>query len=79
MKEPRTVHFQDKDHRDLEATIETDEFTWQLWVDIETKDAVVSKRFKEGHRINKWKVTIPEHFVDYEHVLREFIGKQTKK
>jgi hypothetical protein len=80
IEKPHAVVLQDKDHRDLEATVETDGHQWQLWVDIETKNAVVSQRFKDAHVIKKWKVTIPaDQIVDYEHFLRGFVDEHSKK
>jgi hypothetical protein len=73
------IVMQDGEGRDLAATIPADDFDWQLWVNLATKDAVVRQRFKGKHVRRAWNVTIPEKFVDYEHVLQEFVDNQTKK
>jgi hypothetical protein len=79
MEEPRIGRFQDSEGRDLEATIQGDGFDWQLFVDIQTKDAVVRKRFKDNSNRASYRLTIPAKFVDYEHVLQEFVDSKTKK
>jgi hypothetical protein len=72
------VRFQDGKGRDLEATIEGDGFQWKLWVDIQTKDAVITHQVKDSGVRHVYPLTIPAKFVDYEHLLQDFVDKQTK-
>ena len=76
--EPHSAKFQDDDGRDLEATIKGEGFVWQLWVDLQTKDAVVRKRFPDNVSRFVCKLIVPAKFVDYEVELQKFVDKQTK-
>jgi hypothetical protein len=73
------VQFQNGKGRNLEATIQDDGFEWKLWVNHQTKDAVVSQQSKEEQVRFMHNLAIPAGVVDYQSVLQEFIDKQTKK
>jgi len=44
--ESRHIKFHDEEGRDPEATLRGDGFVWELWVEMETKNAAVKKRFE---------------------------------
>ena len=73
------VQFQDGKGRNLEATIQTDGFEWKLWVNDQTKDAVVSQQFQSEHKRVMHRVIIPRLFVDYQSLLQSFVDSQTEK
>jgi hypothetical protein len=67
------VIYQDGEGRDLEATLEAEGFEWQLWVDLETKDAVVRKRFPNNMSSAVGKVEVPPLVDDYKTLLKTFV------
>jgi hypothetical protein len=67
----------DNEGRDLEATLQGDGFTWELWVDLETRDAVIRKRFPTvSHIVHQWKVSSVQD--DFEELLKNYVEQQTK-
>lgn len=73
------VQFQDGKGRNLEATIHTDAFEWKLWVNPQTKDAVVSQQSKKERVRYMHTLTVPQGVVDYENLLQEFVNKQANR
>jgi hypothetical protein len=67
--------FQDGKGRDLEATVQTDGFEWKLWVNSQTKDAIVTQQSKTELVRYEHKLTIPAG-VDYQLLLQSFVDKQ---
>jgi hypothetical protein len=72
------VQFQDGKGRNLEATIQGDVFEWKLWVNDQTKDAVVSQQSKAEQARYMHRLTIPAGVVDYQNLLQSFVDKQPK-
>jgi hypothetical protein len=77
MKPP--MQLQDGKGRNLEATLQGEFFEWKLWVNSQTKDAVVSQQSKAEKVRYMHKLPIPGGVVDYQTLLKEFADKQTKK
>jgi hypothetical protein len=59
--------------RDLKATLKGDGFKWELWVDIETKDAVVRKRFPSNISSAVGKLKVPPLIDNYQTLLKNFV------
>jgi hypothetical protein len=45
--EPRPTKFHDDAGRELEAILPDEGFIWELWLDLETKDAIVKAISKQ--------------------------------
>lgn len=76
--EPRSITFRDDAGRKLEATLPDEGFIWELWLDRETKDAIVRKRFPNNVSpiVGDLKVS---PFADYQSLLKDFVASRTKK
>jgi hypothetical protein len=67
---------QDEVGRFLEATVDGDGFAWELWVDLQTKEAVVRKRLPNNDASIVCELTIPKVFVSYQHLLQQYVKTQ---
>lgn len=76
--EPRPTEFHDDAGRELAATLPDEGFIWELWLDVETKDAIVRKRFPNNVSpiVGDLKVST---FADNQSLLKEFVASRTKK
>ena len=77
--ESRHIKFHDEEGRDLEATLRGDGFVWELWVEMETKNAAVKKRFETDDRFLVGELQWPhDGFIDYQQLLLSFVDQQVK-
>jgi|HubBroStandDraft_4_1064222.scaffolds.fasta_scaffold644119_1 hypothetical protein len=68
------MKFCDEEGRVREATLRDDGFVWELWVNLETKNAVVKKRFENDVRFLVAKLKGPcDALVDYQQLLLSFV------
>jgi hypothetical protein len=73
------MKFNDEEARDLEATLRGDGFVWELWVDVETKNAFVKKRFETDDRFLVGELQGPhDALIDYQQLLLSFVDQQVK-
>ena len=76
--EPRSTKLYDQAGRELEATFPGEGFIWELWLDLETKAAIIRKRFPNNVSpiVGDLKGS---NFVDYQSLLKDFVASRTKK
>jgi hypothetical protein len=68
------MKFCDEEGRVREATLRADGFVWELWVDLETKNVVVKKRFENDVRFLVAILQIPgDPLDDYHQLLLSFV------
>jgi hypothetical protein len=78
--ESRHMKFYDEEGRDLEATLRGDGFVWELWVDLETKNALVKKRFETDDRFLVGELQGPhDALIDYQQLLMSFVDGKTDR
>lgn len=72
------MKFHNEEGRDLEATLRGDGFVWELWVNLETRNAFVKKRFETDDRFLVGELQVRhDGFIDYQQLLMSFVDQQT--